>query len=207
MERNSLDETRRYWDGKADAFDNEPDHGLRDPVVYDAWRKLLAGLLPPTPASLLDVGCGTGSLSLVMAALGHDVTGIDLSPAMLTQARKKAAAAGLLISFEIMDASSPDLTQKRFAAVICRHLLWSFPSPERVLRRWSTLLSPGGRLILIEGNWHTGGGLRASHTVAALPPSFSNIGVRDLALHESLWGSAVTDERYVVVADLPAVDG
>jgi len=201
-ERN-LNEARQYWDSEADAFDHEPDHGLSDPVVYDAWRKLLTELLPPTPASILDVGCGTGTLSLVMAALGYDVTGIDLSPAMIARAKRKAETAGCLISFGIMDASSPDLAQRHFAAVLCRHLLWSFANPDLVLRRWSTLLSPGGRLILIEGYWHTGGGLRARQTVAALPPSFTKIGVRDLTEYVHLWGNEVTDERYVVIADLP----
>lgn len=207
LESDSLYRARQYWDSEADAFDKEPDHGLSDPVVYDAWQELLAELLPAASASILDVGCGTGSLSLVMAVLGHDVTGIDLSPAMIARAKRKAETAGYPISFGIMDASSPDLAQRRFAAVLCRHLLWSFADPALVLGRWSNLLLPGGRLILIEGHWHTGGGLRARQTVAALPPSFTNIGIRGLSEHVNLWGREVTDERYVVVADLPVVSG
>ncbi len=207
LERNNPDEVRQYWDNEAEFFDLEPDHGLSDPVVHGAWRELLTELLPAAPAAILDVGCGTGSLSLVMAALGYEVTGIDLSPAMIARAKRKAETAGYPISFGIMDASSPDLAQRRFAAVLCRHLLWTFADPVLVLGRWSNLLLPGGRLILIEGYWHTGGGLRARQAIAALPPPFNNIGVRDLTEHVNLWGGEVKDERYVVIADLPAASG
>ncbi|MBI5959806.1 MAG: methyltransferase domain-containing protein, partial [Chloroflexi bacterium] len=84
-----LDETRQLWDEAAALFDNEPDHGLRDPVVRAGWTLLLRASLPPAPAVILDIGCGTGSLSLVLAELGYHVTGIDLSPAMITLAETK----------------------------------------------------------------------------------------------------------------------
>ncbi len=61
--------------------------------------------------------------------------------------------------------------------------------------------------MLIEGHWHTGGGLRARQTIAALPPSLTNMGLRNLTEHVNLWGKGVTDERYVVIADLPVVSG
>ncbi|MBK7915430.1 MAG: methyltransferase domain-containing protein [Chloroflexi bacterium] len=72
--------SRQYWDNVAPFFDDEPDHGLRDPIVLDAWTHLLRASLPYTEAAILDIGCGTGSLSAVLAGLGHQVTGIDLSP-------------------------------------------------------------------------------------------------------------------------------
>ena len=74
-----------YWDGQADAFDDEPDHGLRDPATREAWRRLLAEALPPPPADVLDLGCGTGTLSLLLAEAGHRVIGMDFSPAMVAR--------------------------------------------------------------------------------------------------------------------------
>src|SRR6201995_958193 len=53
--------TEAFWDEQAAAFDTEPDHGLRDPVVRAAWAALLHELLPPAPAAVVDLGCGTGS--------------------------------------------------------------------------------------------------------------------------------------------------
>ena len=176
----TLHEARSYWDNEAAAFDNEPDHGLRDPALRAAWRGLLQEALPPPPAAVLDIGCGTGSLSILLAELGHRVTGLDLSPAMLAHARAKAQRAGQAIAFLAGDASAPPLAARRFEVIICRHLLWALPDPAAVLARWSTLLADHGRLLLIEGYWHTGGGLHAQQTLAALPSSF-----RSVSTHES----------------------
>jgi len=124
---------RELWDQAAADFDQEPDHGLRDPGVRRAWTALLARLLPASPATILDIGCGTGSLSVVMAGLGHAVTGGDLSPAMIARARDKTAAAGQAILFQVMDAAQPSLAPGQFDVVVCRHLLWALPEPAAVL--------------------------------------------------------------------------
>ena len=190
-----------YWDSAAATFDNEPDHGLRDPAVRRAWRDLLLPWLPPAPAPLLDIGCGTGSLTLLLAQLGYQMTGIDFAPAMVAQAQAKAQAAGHAIPFYVMDAAQPHLPAQHFALILCRHLLWALPEPDLVLQRWTELLLPGGRLLLIEGYWHTGGGLLAEAVVAALPSAIVNVVVQPLSAQSELWGSAVTDERYLVAAD------
>ncbi|BFO20225.1 hypothetical protein SHKM778_66130 [Streptomyces sp. KM77-8] len=51
------------WDAEAAGFDEEPDHGLRDPRVRAAWAARLRTWLPGRPGDVLDLGCGTGSLS------------------------------------------------------------------------------------------------------------------------------------------------
>lgn len=50
--------------------------------------------------------------------------------------------------------------------VLCRHVLWALPDPAAVLRRWVDPLRPGGRLVLIEGRWHTDAGIAAEAAVA-----------------------------------------
>lgn len=197
-----IEESRQYWNDQAGSFDESPDHGLRDPIVREAWSGLLAAWLPPTPASILDVGCGTGSLSVVLAGLGYKVTGIDLSPAMIALAQEKAAAHGHQIAFQVMDAAFPQFARRQFDVIICRHLLWALPEPQQVLRRWSELLKQPGRLLLIEGYWHTGAGLHAKEIVEMLPPSFNNVSVQNLSDNPNFWGGDVVDERYAVVADL-----
>ncbi|MBK3587792.1 class I SAM-dependent methyltransferase, partial [Streptomyces sp. MBT57] len=82
------------WDAAADSFDEEPDHGLLDPAVRDAWAGRLESWLPATRGDLLDLGCGTGSLSLLAAGQGHRVTAVDRSPRMAEQARAKLAGTG-----------------------------------------------------------------------------------------------------------------
>jgi len=197
-----LYESRQYWNDVAASFDNEQDHGLHDPIVLGAWTQLLRTWLPPTRATILDVGCGTGSLSVVLAGLGHEVTGIDLSPAMISLAEAKAAALKYPITFHVMDAAFPMLSPQQYDVIVCRHLLWALPEPNQVLQHWVNLLKRGGRLLVIEGYWSTGGGLHMEQIVEALPSSLTNIGVQNLSNQLSLWGGAVADERYILVADL-----
>lgn len=199
-----LHKAREYWDGMAHSFDDEPDHGLRDPGVLSSWTKLLSAWLPNPLARLLDIGCGTGSLSVVLAGLGYQVSGIDLSPNMIDLAREKAARLGHHIEFEVMDAAFPQLQPHQFDGIVCRHLLWALPDPAGVLGRWAELMRPGGRLLLIEGFWETGGGLHAKQIIEMLPPSFLLISHQDLSDHPALWGKPVSDERFAIIADLAA---
>ena len=201
-DKKRLQESRQYWDDLASSFDDEPDHGLRDSLVLEAWTELLKTWIPAANATILDIGCGTGSLSVILARLGHTVTGIDLSPSMISLARTKAAAYGLEIEFHIMDASHVQFAEHQFDMILCRHLLWALSEPEQVLQRWIKLLKPGGRLILIEGYWRTGAGLHAEEITEMLPSSFINISVRNLSNDPGFWGGTVTDERYIIIADL-----
>jgi ubiquinone/menaquinone biosynthesis C-methylase UbiE len=84
-----------YWDSQADTFDHQPDHGLLDTSVRQAWRRLLLAELPPAPAAVADLGSGTGTLSVLLAAEGYAVTGLDFAPQMIRAARAKARAAGV----------------------------------------------------------------------------------------------------------------
>ena len=88
------EDVRAFWDAEAERFDEEPDHGLRDPAVRAAWGRLLTEYLPEPPADVLDLGCGTGSLTVLLAEAGHRVHGVDLAPNMIAAARTKVAAAG-----------------------------------------------------------------------------------------------------------------
>lgn len=204
MTTQRLNDTRRLWDNEAATFDDEPDHGLRDPIIRKAWTDRFITWLPSTPSTALDVGCGTGSLSVLLASLGHEVTGVDLSPAMIAQAQAKATAAKRRIDFRIMDATDLQLAPRRFGVIVCRHLLWALPEPAQVLRRWVDLLELEGRLILIEGYWFTDAGLHSAEALDALPPSLTDISVENLSDQRDLWGRAVMDERYVVRATLSA---
>lgn len=194
-----LEETQRLWDEAAASFDDEPDHGLRDPHVRQAWSDLLVNSLPSPPAHILDIGCGTGSLSVLLAELTYQVTGVDLSPQMIEQAKAKAQTAGYVIPFDVMDAANPDFAPQQFDVILCRHLLWALTEPAAVLERWSKLLTDGGQLVLIEGYWHTGGGLHAQQIVKMLPATFTQVTVKNLSDQAELWGDEVQDERYMVI--------
>jgi 2-polyprenyl-3-methyl-5-hydroxy-6-metoxy-1,4-benzoquinol methylase len=190
------------WDEAAASFDEEPDHGLHPAPVLAAWTQLLERWLPSEPVNILDIGCGTGSLSVVMAGMSHRVTAVDFSPAMIKQAQQKAGANHFSIPFLVMNAAKLGFRTKAFDVLVCRHVLWALPEPEKVLRQWAELVRENGRLILIEGFWHTGSGLHAPDIIAALPPTAHLLAHENLSQTAEYWGKEVTDERFAVILQI-----
>lgn len=193
------DAARLYWNSEAATFDEEPDHGLLDPSTRAAWLELLLAHLPPAPAQVADLGCGTGSLSVLLAEQGYQVSGLDLSDDMVVAAREKARLHGVAATFERGDASSPPYDPGSVDVVLSRHVLWAMPDPTDALQRWTNLLRTGGRLVLIEGFWFTGAGLRASECEQLLTSLDRTTVVYELD-DEVLWGKPITDERYLAVS-------
>ena len=143
----ALPSVRDFWDAQSVRYDEDPDHGLRDPAAREAWRAHLTRWLPEPPATVLDLGCGTGSLSLLALEAGHRVHGVDLSPAMVAEATAKCA--GLDATFTVGDAADPPAPAP-VDAVLARHLLWTLPDPAAALAAWATQLAPGGLLLVDE---------------------------------------------------------
>jgi ubiquinone/menaquinone biosynthesis C-methylase UbiE len=212
-----LPTVREFWDAQTPRYDEAADHGLGDPAAREAWRSRLRSWLPQPPSTVLDLGCGTGSLSLLAVEEGHRVHGIDLSPAMVEEARRKCA--GRDARFEVGDAAAPGVEDATADALLARHLLWTLPDPHAALATWVRLVRPGGRLVLIEGRWWPAGdvepyavgtetlpwqgGVRAEDLVAALDPMVERLEVVCLSADTALWGGPVDDERYAVLARVP----
>jgi ubiquinone/menaquinone biosynthesis C-methylase UbiE len=145
------------WETGARHYDDAPRHGIRHHDEWVAWRRLVAAILgDPSHAGVprrrvLDVGTGTGVLALLAAELGHEVTGLDRSEAMLAEARRKATAADLIVDWRAADAASLPDDLIGFDAVVARHLVWTLPDPGRALRSWSAATRPGGLVAVIDG--------------------------------------------------------
>ena len=84
-----------HWGKRAAHFDTDFGHSIRTPAERTAWDRVFGLALGGRQGlSALDIGCGTGFLSLELASRGHEVTGIDFAPEMLALAKEKATAVG-----------------------------------------------------------------------------------------------------------------
>src|SRR4029077_14797347 len=112
-----------HWTRRAPGFDADVGHSIRTAAERAAWERIL-DLVVGGRGSLdaLDVGCGTGVLSLELAGRGHRVTGVDFAPQMLAEARKKAAAQGRAVRFEEGDAEQLRFAGGSFDLVMTRHV-------------------------------------------------------------------------------------
>jgi SAM-dependent methyltransferase len=144
------DQLKQFWDRDAETYDRSPSHAASDPVEAAAWRAALRRALPDPPATVLDVGAGTGAMTMLAAELGYAVTALDLSEGMLAQARSKARDRGLRVEFVVGSSTAPP--PGPFDAVIERHVLWTTPDPGGALSAWRRS-APAGRLVLFEGIW------------------------------------------------------
>ena len=190
---------RELWDAEAATFDDEADHGLADPATREAWRALLLGVLPAAPARIADLGCGTGSLSVLLAREGYAVDGLDLSPEMVARARTKADGAGVSVDLTVGDAQAPGLPPASYDVVLSRHVLWAMDDPALALDRWLALLASGGTLLLVEGSWSTGAGITAAQAAALVRETGREADVR-LLPEPVYWGKEIADERYLLVS-------
>lgn len=149
MSESTEDLIRQYWDDDAEVYDRSPRHRPTNPAEIAAWTAAVERTLPAPPAKVLDCGAGTGFLSLTAARLGHHVTALDISQAMLSVLQQKAAAEGLTVEIVLGQAHEPPTG---FDAVIERNLLWTLPDPVATLKAWRDA-NPNARLASFGGIW------------------------------------------------------
>ena len=128
-------------------------------VTLGRERRFRERLLEPAQLksgeSVLDVGCGSGSLAI--AARHHvgaagSVHGVDASDAMIARARRKARKAGADVTFESALAQSLPFPDARFDVVLSTVMLHHLPRKIRqeCAREMRRVLKPGGRLLVVE---------------------------------------------------------
>ena len=148
-------EVRDYWDVDAATYDRSPGHNPQTAVEIAVWAASLRRLLPPPPARVLDVGAGTGFLSLLLAREGYRVTALDLAPGMLARLGDKAQSRDLDLT--LVEANAADPPRDGFDAVVERHVVWTLPEPAQALDAWREA-APEGRLVLVESVWGSSAG-------------------------------------------------
>ncbi|MBW8317820.1 MAG: class I SAM-dependent methyltransferase, partial [Rhizobium sp.] len=101
----------------------------------------------------VDLACGTAVISHLLDDIGFRVTGIDWAEPMLERARRKAAARKRPIEFLLGDAEVTMEPDNSADVVTNRHLVWTLVDPAAAFREWHRILKPGGKLLLIDGDF------------------------------------------------------
>lgn len=131
----------RWWDPNSEF---RPLHDINPARV--AWIDGNAGL---KGKQVLDVGCGGGLLSEGMAALGAQVTGIDLSERALSIARLHLYESGHAIDYRLISAEAmAEEAPSRFDHVTCLEMLEHVPDPASTIAACARLVKPGGQIFL-----------------------------------------------------------
>jgi ubiquinone/menaquinone biosynthesis C-methylase UbiE len=134
---------------------------------------------------VLDVACGTGNVSLPAARAGAEVTGVDIAPNLLEQARKRASAENLKIQFDEGDAEDLPYRDGEFDIVVTMFGAMFAPRPEKAAAELIRVCRPGGLIAM--GNWTPEGFVGKTFQLAAKmapPPP----GIRPPVL----WGDEAT---------------
>jgi 2-polyprenyl-3-methyl-5-hydroxy-6-metoxy-1,4-benzoquinol methylase len=102
----------------------------------------------PGDATVLDLGCGTGQMSLYLARADRVVVGADLSLPSLRLAAAAARRFGLRVRFVQTDLHQPALPEAAFDVVYSSGVLHHTPDPRAAFARVARLAKPGGMIVL-----------------------------------------------------------
>jgi SAM-dependent methyltransferase len=119
---------------------------------------------------VLDVATGTGNLAIPAAHAAAIVTGVDIAPNLLVQARERAAAEGLSIQFDEGDAEALPYAEASFDIVTSMFGAMFAPRPELVAAELARVLKPGGRLAMANWNSASFTGRMFAVATAHVPP-------------------------------------
>lgn len=146
-QKSPKDYIQNYWSERADDFAELRRQELHS-EKHLQWQQEITRHFPANrQLRILDVGCGAGFFSVLLAQNGHRLTGIDLTPAMIVQAQELAVEAACNCTFQTADAEQLEFADASFDVVIARNLMWNLPNPAKAYREWLRVLAPSGILL------------------------------------------------------------
>ncbi|ACS84089.1 class I SAM-dependent methyltransferase [Musicola paradisiaca] len=149
-----LDDVQRYWRGRAADYSQINIGELAMPKRA-VWLAKILEQAPQKPVlRVLDIGTGPGFFAVTLALAGHRVTAVDVTQAMLDQARANAAHYRTTIDFVHSDVHALPFADNGFDLVVSRNVTWNLTDPQRAYQEWRRVLAPGGRLINFDANWY-----------------------------------------------------
>jgi ubiquinone/menaquinone biosynthesis C-methylase UbiE len=193
----------RWYDLLAAALTLGRDRQLRERLATLA--RLTAG------ESVLDVGCGTGTLALAAKRAVGDagsVVGVDASADMIALATAKASRSGTAVSFRTAAAERLPFADATFDVVLSTLMLHHLPAPLRreCVREALRVLRPGGRMLVVDfsaPSTRRGGLLSRLHRHGGVPPDAIAALLADAGFHIAERGSVGVSDLQYVLAEAP----
>jgi ubiquinone/menaquinone biosynthesis C-methylase UbiE len=144
--KDKVSSEKKFWDAHAKRYDKFI--SLMGPRIYDRlyeelWRDILDSEI------LLEIGTGTGLISLNLSDSVSDIIAIDFSDEMIKLARRKAAERSIKnINFRVEDACHLSFPDNLFDTVIASNVLHLLTEPDKAIQEMKRVLSPGGKIIV-----------------------------------------------------------
>ena len=155
-----LEENKEYWTGRAAGY-SEVNRLELATAQRQKWKTCLREEIvrafpgrAPEDLRVLEVGTGPGFFAILLCELGYSITAIDLTPAMLREAKENAGRLSDRITFLEMNAEALTFADESFDVVVSRNLTWNLPHPEQAYASWARVLKPGGLLLNFDANWY-----------------------------------------------------
>ena len=142
-----------YWEKRSESFLEQRRSELANPIAKRWMKEIEKQILAGRRLKILDVGCGAGFFSILLAKEGHEVFGIDLTPEMIENAIQLAEEENADCCFQVMDAENPMFADETFDVVISRNLTWTLPNAEHAYGEWMRVLKTDGVLLNFDANY------------------------------------------------------
>ncbi|MGN1033457.1 MAG: class I SAM-dependent methyltransferase, partial [Intestinibacter sp.] len=142
------------WTESAKGYSEQNNRELQSDKKEIWTEAILENVVKEGKLKVLDIGCGPGEFTILMALAGHDATGVDLTPAMLDQARNNAKKYNVEANFINMDVQNLQFEDETFDLIIARNVTWNLQDAESFFKGCHRVLKVGGRMVYFDANWY-----------------------------------------------------
>ena len=151
---NLLQDLIIYWTNRAKGYSQTN----QDELATDKrkiWQKLISNHAPnKNKLRVLDIGTGPGFLAIILALAGHEVTGVDVTQAMIDQAKDNASQYRVKVNFVLSDVHCLPFDDNHFDLIVLRNVTWNLSNPTVAYQEWFRVLNSQGKLLNFDANWY-----------------------------------------------------
>ena len=153
-DNNLLQDLIIYWTNRAKGYSQTN----QDELATDKrkiWQKLILNHAPnKNKLRILDIGTGPGFLAITLALAGHEVTAVDVTQAMIDQAKDNASQYRVKVNFVLSDVHCLPFDDNHFDLIVLRNVTWNLSNPTVAYQEWFRVLNSQGKLLNFDANWY-----------------------------------------------------